>query len=185
MKTQEKEKSGLLSVWQERLKKNESAMQPEYNRMAKRAALYDGTREIDKVAGADSDKAAAKATSVRNIVAELMESQVDPSFPMPKITARKKAHEELALTAEDFLRGIVHNDTAAVHDDNAVSLRRLIHKMGDPKHGEILCFLQLAHSRKHLASAHGIQHGGGFVEDKDLRLHGKDACNSNALFLTA
>ena len=104
MKTQEKEKSGLLSVWQERLKKNESAMQPEYNRMAKRAALYDGTREIDKVAGATSDKAAAKATSVRNIVAELMESQVDPSFPMPKITARKKANEELALTAEDFLR---------------------------------------------------------------------------------
>lgn len=104
MKTQEKEKSGLLSVWQERLKKNESAMQPEYDRMAKRAALYDGTREIDKVAGATSDKAAAKATSVRNIVAELMESQVDPSFPMPKITARKKAHEELALTAEDFLR---------------------------------------------------------------------------------
>lgn len=104
MKTQEKEKSGLLSVWQERLKKNESAMQPEYGRMAKRAALYDGTREIDKVAGATSEKAAAKATSVRNIVAELMESQVDPSFPMPKITARKKAHEELALTAEDFLR---------------------------------------------------------------------------------
>lgn len=104
MKAKEKENSGLLSLWQERLKKNESAMQPEYGRMAKRAALYDGTREIDKVADATSQKAAAKATSVRNIVAELMESQVDPSFPMPKITARRKAHEELALTAEDFLR---------------------------------------------------------------------------------
>lgn len=99
-----KETKNLLQMWQERLRKNEAAMQEEYSRMQKRTALYEGTREIEKTPGAKSQAPADKATGVRNIVAELVEAQVDPSVPMPKMTARKKEDEPLAKIAEDFLR---------------------------------------------------------------------------------
>ena len=98
------EHSRSLTLWQERLKTNEAAMAAEYGKMEKRAALYDGSRKIEKVPGAASKVAAADASNVRNIVAELIEAQVDPSFPMPKVTARKEAQEQLAMIAEDFLR---------------------------------------------------------------------------------
>ena len=93
-----------LNMWHERLRKNSAAMADEFAMMDKRTALYNGTRDIDKVPGAKSKGQAAKATGVRNIVAELMEAQVDSSFPLPKVTARKEEHEDLAKTLEDFLR---------------------------------------------------------------------------------
>ena len=99
-----KEDKNRIKLWQERLRKNEAAMATEHAMMKKRAALYDGTRDIDKVPGAKSEGPADKASGVRNIVAELVESQVDPSVPMPKMTARKQEDEELAKIAEDFLR---------------------------------------------------------------------------------
>ena len=98
-----KKVQGKLPLWQERLRRNSAAMQEEFDRMDKRTALYNGTREIDKVPNAKS-QGAAQASGVRNIVAELMEAQVDSSFPMPKVTARRQEHEELAKTLEDFLR---------------------------------------------------------------------------------
>jgi len=98
-----KEKEGLL-LWQERLRKNTAALAGEYAKMDKRTALYEGTREIDKAPGAKGTQKAAQASGVRNIVAELMEAQVDSSFPLPKVTARKKEQEHLAKTIEDYLR---------------------------------------------------------------------------------
>lgn len=95
---------GKLPMWQERLRRNSAAMREEFEQMDKRTALYNGTREIEKTPDAKNSKAAALATGVRNIVAELMEAQVDSSFPMPKVTARRQEHEELAKTLEDFLR---------------------------------------------------------------------------------
>ena len=98
-----KKAQGKLPLWQERLRRNSAAMREEFDRMDKRTALYNGTREIDKVPNAKS-QGIAQASGVRNIVAELMEAQVDSSFPMPKVTARRQEHEELAKTLEDFLR---------------------------------------------------------------------------------
>lgn len=98
-----KKAQGKLPLWQERLRRNSAAMREEFDRMDKRTALYNGTREIDKVPNAKS-QGTAQASGVRNIVAELMEAQVDSSFPMPKVTARRQEHEELAKTLEDFLR---------------------------------------------------------------------------------
>lgn len=104
MQDRKKNGQGKLPMWQERLRRNSAAMREEFERMDKRTALYNGTREIEKTPDAKSSKAAALATGVRNIVAELMEAQVDSSFPMPKVTARRQEHEELAKTLEDFLR---------------------------------------------------------------------------------
>ena len=99
-----KKEKNNLQIWQERLRKNEAAMRPEQERMKKRTALYEGTRSIDKTPDAKSKGPADKASGVRNIVAELIEAQVDPSVPMPKLTARKQEDEQLAKIAEDFLR---------------------------------------------------------------------------------
>ena len=104
MQKEKEDKRGKVNLWQERLRKNEAAMAADYASMEKFMELYDGTRKIDKVAGASKDKPAADATMVRNVVAELMEAQVDASFPMPKVTARKEEHEALARNAEDYLR---------------------------------------------------------------------------------
>ena len=108
MKDKEKKNApkGLkkLNMWQERLRTNSNAMTAEHAKMEKRTALYEGTREIDKVPGAKTEGEAAKASGVRNIAAELIEAQVDSSFPMPKVTARKREYEPLAKTLEDYLR---------------------------------------------------------------------------------
>lgn len=104
MQDRKKNGQGKLPMWQERLRRNSAAMREEFEQMDKRTALYNGTREIEKTPDAKNSKAAALATGVRNIVAELMEAQVDSSFPMPKVTARRQEHEELAKTLEDFLR---------------------------------------------------------------------------------
>mgnify|MGYP003307197036 CR=1 FL=1 len=94
----------MLQLWQDRLRRNESAMAAEFAAMEKRSSLYNGTREIDRPPGTDTSKKAQQASGVRNIVAELMEAQVDSSFPMPKVTARRQEHEQLAKTLEDYLR---------------------------------------------------------------------------------
>lgn len=96
--------SGLLTMWQERLRKNSAAMEAEFAKMDNRTALYNGTRDIEKAYGAKGTKVVKKATNVRNIVAELIEAQVDSSFPQPKVTARRREHEDLAKVLEDFLR---------------------------------------------------------------------------------
>lgn len=99
-----KDEMQQLSRWQKRLTDAESAAEAERQRMEKRTALYEGTRDIEKTPGAQSKKEPDKATYVRNIVAECIESQVDPSFPMPKVTARRESDIALAQIAEDYLR---------------------------------------------------------------------------------
>ena len=42
---------GKLPMWQERLRRNSAAMREEFERMDKRTALYNGTREIEKNTG--------------------------------------------------------------------------------------------------------------------------------------
>lgn len=97
------QEGGNIKLWQERLRKNEAAMREEHKRMEKRASLYNGERSIEKTPDAQSAGPAKKASSVRNIVAELVESQVSPTFALPKVTARRERHEELAKIAEDYL----------------------------------------------------------------------------------
>ena len=41
------------------------------------------------------------------------------------------------------------------------------------------------HRAQHLLAANGVQHGGGLVQNKAIRLHGKHACNGHALLLAA
>ena len=90
-----------LTMWQDRLAQNETAYAAELAKMDKREALYKGDRNLrDIVAGEKK----STAVHVRNIVAELIEAQVDSSIPAPKVTARYEKDQHLAKIIEDMLR---------------------------------------------------------------------------------
>ena len=74
--------------------------------MKKYQEYYEGTREVqpDANRGVTPSKL---ATNVRNIVYELIESQVDSSIPMPKIRAIHPEDDELAKKMEKFLENKV------------------------------------------------------------------------------
>lgn len=67
----------------------------EYNK------LYEGTSECETPSGG---KAAKKATNVRNIVYELLESEVDSTIPMPRVDPIHEEDKELARGIESLLR---------------------------------------------------------------------------------
>ena len=94
-------KNDKLRMWQDRLKQNETAYANELAKMDKRELLYKGDRKLrDIVVG----EVKTSAVHVRNIVAELIEAQVDSSIPQPKVTARYEKDQHLAKIIEDMLR---------------------------------------------------------------------------------
>lgn len=94
-------KNDKLRMWQDRLAQNVAAYQPEIDKMDKRERLYKGDRALrDIVAGEKK----AEAVHVRNIIAELIEAQVDSAIPAPKVTARYEKDQHLAKIIEDMLR---------------------------------------------------------------------------------
>ncbi|MEA4816194.1 MAG: hypothetical protein VB120_04975 [Lachnospiraceae bacterium] len=92
--------SDKLTLWQRRLSDNELAYSNELSLMDEREALYSGTKEIASLNGVSPKK----ATNVRNIIAEIIEAQVDSSIPMPKVNARCEKDEAKAKIIEDYLR---------------------------------------------------------------------------------
>ncbi len=90
-----------LQLWQERLATNEAAYRKYLERMDRREALYRGDRQMKAIVKGD---VSTEAVHVRNIVAELIESQIDSTIPQPKVTARYKKDEEKAKIIEDMLR---------------------------------------------------------------------------------
>lgn len=99
MKQTEKDKR--LQLWQSRLLKNKEAYSDHLTQMDRREQLYLGTKAIY---GANDSNKVKSALHVRNIVAELIESQVDGNIPFPKVTAKREQDEPLAKMVEDMLR---------------------------------------------------------------------------------
>lgn len=97
MKTDKKE----LEKWQSRLASAQTAYQGEINLMDEREMLYLGSDIINKLLTKDGKE---KTPHVRNIVAELIEAQVDSNIPTPKVTAMCQEDERLAKIIEDMLR---------------------------------------------------------------------------------
>lgn len=91
-----------LALWQERLRLGREAYWDQLCLMDEREALNKGSRSIDR--GGDSPGGVKKASAVRNVVAEIVESQVDNHVPSPKVTAQCEENRELAQTVEDMLR---------------------------------------------------------------------------------
>ncbi len=99
--------SKKLSLWQERLEKNQAACAAECERMNEREALYRG--EADRIRplvpeDRNRDGSFKKARHIRNIISENIESQVNTSVPQPKVTARRSEDEGKARLIENMLR---------------------------------------------------------------------------------
>ena len=88
--------------WRGKLENARIAYSSTLKEIAKNQAVYEGTREVN---GNPNTNVAAKDVSinVRNIAYELIESQVDSSIPMPKVTALHEGDEELARSIEKAL----------------------------------------------------------------------------------
>lgn len=98
------EENKKLRRWQEKLTKAKSAYSGELNEMKTREGYYDGMRQVN--GNPNSNAASTKlAVNVRNIAYELVESQVDSSIPMPKVTP---IHEEDAEVAKKIEKVIVN-----------------------------------------------------------------------------
>ena len=85
-----------LRYWQSKLEDAKTKYGDMLNKIEGREALYFGTKDIKN--------AKKDASNVRNIVYELIESQVDTSIPQPKVTAIHPEDAELAKRVEELLR---------------------------------------------------------------------------------
>ena len=93
-----------LELWQHRLAIAQSAWAAERGKMDRREQLYRGSHDIYQP---DGKLAKAKATHVRNMIFELIETQVDSNIPQPKVTAVREEDEALAKMAEDLIRNLL------------------------------------------------------------------------------
>ena len=72
-----------------------------------------------------------------------------------------------------------------VHHQDPVGVLGLVHVVGDEHHGDALLPVEAVDGGEDLLPAHGVQHGGGLVQDDAVRLHGDDARNGHPLLLPA
>ena len=95
-----------VQQWQSKLDNARSQYETQLKNMAKCEKYYAGDRAVqaNPNTGVDPTKL---ATNVRNIVYELIESQVDSSIPMPRIRAIHPEDDELAKKMEKFLENKV------------------------------------------------------------------------------
>ena len=96
------EKLRKLRKWQNRFEIARTAYSQHRSDMDTYEDYYNGTRELQP--NPNTNRAPKKkASNVRNIVYELIESQVDNSIPMPKVRAIHPEDEELAKNIEHAL----------------------------------------------------------------------------------
>ena len=96
------EKLRKLRKWQNRFEIARTAYSHHRSDMDTYEDYYNGTRELQP--NPNTNRAPKKkASNVRNIVYELIESQVDNSIPMPKVRAIHPEDEELAKNIEHAL----------------------------------------------------------------------------------
>ena len=105
-----------VQKWAKRLESCKAQYETERKNMKKYQDYYEGTRKLqaDANIGVDPTKL---ATNVRNIVYELIESQVDSSIPMPKIRAIHPEDDELAKKMEKFLENKVKTCGLTIMND--------------------------------------------------------------------
>ena len=90
-----------LKKWQDILRRDETAWQSIRDRLDRQEALLRGSAKITRKDGTAAQK---DADHVRNIIAEIIETEVDSTIPAPKVQALREQDEPLARKIEDMLR---------------------------------------------------------------------------------
>ncbi|MCI8387107.1 MAG: hypothetical protein HFE63_01405 [Clostridiales bacterium] len=91
-----------LMMWKERFSKAYSAYESTLKDIAKRDNAYNGEVEAKKLVSNEFEP--DPKLHIRNIIAEMIEAEVDTAIPQPKVTAKRKEDELLAKLIEDMLR---------------------------------------------------------------------------------
>ena len=122
-------KTGDLQTWQSRLDSNMTAYQGELDKMQVREAQYAGDRALRPTTEPEKDKSkrTKETQHVWNITAENIESEIDSSIPMPKVTPRRKEDEALARMIENMIRNELDRlPTEEIND----AAERIVKKQG-------------------------------------------------------
>lgn len=91
-----------LSKWQSRYEDAKLKYTDDLNLMNIYDGYYEGTRKVMR--SDDSGYANKEASNIRNIEYELIESEVDNSIPMPKVTAVHEEDKDKAKIIEEYLK---------------------------------------------------------------------------------
>lgn len=105
-----------VKKWATRLEQCRDHYEKERSDMKEYNDYYEGTRKVQADANLGTDPTKL-ATNVRNIVYELIESQVDSSIPMPRVRAIHPEDDELAKKMEKFLENKVKTCGLALVND--------------------------------------------------------------------
>jgi hypothetical protein len=94
-----------LAEWQKRLETNRDAIAIDRVLYDQRERLYQGDSLIEPTSAYDHmpNGEFYRTAHVRNVVAELIESQVSSTIPRPKVTAKRREDEPLARLIEHML----------------------------------------------------------------------------------
>lgn len=93
-----------LEMWRARLGKNQIQIQLEREWMDIREQTYLGNPYINRPIIRGDKSMDTGAPHIRNITAELIESEIDSSIPQPKVTAKRPEDEQKAKIIEDMIR---------------------------------------------------------------------------------
>ncbi len=96
-----KEQSRRLAHWQAVVRYDENDWQGVRDRLRVQEQLLRGTASIT---APDGTHASRQASYRRNLVQEMIETEVDANIPQPKVTALHQEDEDLARIIEDMLR---------------------------------------------------------------------------------
>lgn len=116
-----------VGLWQARLEKNLSAYAGQQEKMQRREAQYAGRRELSPLTDKDKNGRKKETSHVWNITAENIESEIDSSIPMPKVTPLRREDEGLARMIENMLRNELDRiQTEEINDES----ERITYKQG-------------------------------------------------------
>lgn len=103
-----------LDKWRGKLENARIAYSQTLSDIKQNEKLYDGTREVLRPDGTYATK---ESCNVRNICYELVESQVDSSVPMPKVTPIHEGDEILAKKIETALYNKMKSQRFSIMND--------------------------------------------------------------------
>ena len=123
-----------LEEWKSKYQKSKDAYTEQLNRMQNQNRLYNGDDFTRKAKNKGGGEATKKSENVRNIVYELLETECNPSIPMPKVTAVHEEDREQAKIIEKMLENELR--TLRFSEMNDLSERTTIIQGGDWYHTE-------------------------------------------------
>lgn len=107
-----------LEMWKSRYAKAKTAYSDELDKIGIRDDAYNGiVKARNKYT--NNDKFNSADTHIRNIIYELIESQINSEIPQPKVVAKRKKDEGLARTIENMLRDELDRLSFEVINDQA------------------------------------------------------------------